>query len=67
MSRKVCHSENNTIRSFGNEVGPGVLRSRVQQTRTLQEFHTTKSESRNSQWLMLCAFGIFAAFMFIER
>ena len=38
-----------------------------QQTRTLQEFHTTRTKLKNTQWLMLCAFGIFAVFVFIEH
>ena len=48
------------IRRLGNEVGPGVIHSLVfNRHATLQEFHTTiRTESRNNQWLMLCAFGI---------
>ena len=42
------HSDNKIIMCFV-----------VQQTRTLQEFSTTRTESRNSWWLMLDAFGIF--------
>ena len=35
-----------------------------QQTRSLQEFNPTRTES---QWLMVSAFGIFVGFVFIER
>ena len=61
------HSKNKIIRCFSEEVGPGVLHSNVQETRTLHEFHTERTELRSSQWLMLCAFSIFAAFVFTER
>ena len=50
------HFESRIIRCFG-----------VQQTPTLQEFRTTRTDSRNSWCLMLGTFGIFAVFVVIEH
>ena len=61
------HPENKINRYFGNKVGPGVLHSNVQETCTLQESHTKTTESRNSQWLMLCAFNVFEVVVLFER
>ena len=63
----IVNSENKIMGCFGKEVGPGVLQSNVQQTCTLQEFQTTTTQSRNSQWLMPCALGIYEVVMFIEH
>ena len=50
------HSKNKMIGCFG-----------VQQTHTLHEFHTRRTELRNSWWLMPGAFGSFAVLVFIEH
>ena len=65
--KSIDNSKSKIIKYFGNEAGPGVLHSGVQQTRTLQEFSTTWAESKNCQSVILSAFGIFAAFVFLER
>ena len=41
-----------------NKVEPEVLHSSVQQIHSLQEFHTTRMESKNTQWLMITASSI---------
>ena len=52
---------------FGNEVGPGVLQSSIQQACFQQECQTTKAASKkHSQWSELWAFGIFAELIFSE-
>ena len=62
----IDHSKNKIITYFENEVGLVVSQSSVQQTpRTLQEFSTTRTESRHRQWPTVYAFGILAARMFV--
>ena len=51
MLKGIQHSENKIIRCFGNEVGPGVLHSCVQQKRTMQEFQITRTAWKHYQWL----------------
>ena len=60
------HSENKTITHFENEVGPGVLWSSNQQTFNLQNF-AQHGQNRHNQLHVVCAFGILAALVFVER
>ena len=55
--KRIEHSENIIIRNFENEVEPGVLQSRLQQT----------SPQENFRRKGLCAFHIFTAGRFFER
>ena len=51
-------SKNKIIRCSENKVEPEVLHSSVQQIHSLQEFHTTRMESKNTHWLMITASSI---------
>ena len=51
-------SKNKIIRCSENEVEPEVLHSSVQQIHFLQEFYTTRTESKNILWLMITASSI---------
>ena len=64
---RIEHSENRIIKSFGNEIGPEVLQSSIQQTYSLQKFHATQTVSTHNQLYVVCAFGILAALVFMER
>ena len=48
----------NKIRCSENKVEPEVLHSSVQQIHSLQEFHTTRMESKTTQWHMITASSI---------
>ena len=51
------HSKNIIILYFENEVGPGVLRSNIQQIYNLQKIHTTRTESTHNQSHLVCTLG----------
>ena len=51
-------SKNKIIRCSENEVELEVPHSSAQQIHSLQEFHTTRKESKNTQWLMITALTI---------
>ena len=50
--------KNNIIRCSENEVEPELLYSSVQQIHFLQEFYATRTESKNTLWLMITASSI---------
>ena len=60
------YSKNKIFMYLENEVGPGVFQSSVQQIYNLQKFHTARTESTNNQLLLVFAFGILPAVVFLE-
>ena len=52
---------------FGNEAGPGVLQSSVQQMCILKEIQTTRLQLTRSQGLTSFHFSILAVLKFVER
>ena len=65
-SDQIEHSENKVNTYFENEVGPEELQSSIQETYNLQNFRTTRTESKHNQLLVVCAFDILAVLVFVK-
>ena len=62
----IDHFENEIITWFENDIRPGVLQPCVQQTCTLQKFHTKRKGLTYNQWRVGLAFDILAAFELVK-